>query len=59
MDIKGYFARRFQERSTKLGLAIVGVMVLKLALPEYAFAIDQIALLLGVTTAAVPDKPKP
>lgn len=58
MDIKGYLKRRMGERSTMLGIAMVGVQILTLVFPEHAFIINQVALALGLTTAAVPDKQK-
>lgn len=57
--ILGYLKNRVEERSSKLGLAVAAVMVAKVFFPEYGFIIDQVALALGVTTAATPDKKKP
>lgn len=55
--IKKYLSDRLSERSTKLMVGMVVILIAKILAPkEYADTIDQIALAFGIGGAAVPDK---
>lgn len=53
---KQYLLNRWGERSTRIQLTMVGLLLAQILFPKYADLINQVALGLGVTGVAVPDK---
>lgn len=53
-----YIQNRWNERSSRIQLLMVAILLAQIAFPQYADTINTIAIGLGITGVAVPDKAK-